>query len=90
MNNFEENNFTTVKVIAKTYKGFQYKIKNNKFIKMNFDEIVNETKTVMKSFFKQHNLTDLENGIDVLEFHFHDDIPFNRPIIYLCDNDHGN
>ena len=55
MNN---DDFTTVKIIAKIYNGFQHKIKTDKFIKMSSQEIVDETKTVMKCFFQQHNLSE--------------------------------
>ena len=46
-------------------------------------------KNIMKSFFYKHNLFSLEKGVDELDLHFHDDIPYNRPIVYLCDDNHG-
>lgn len=85
-----EHNYMTIKISAKPYNGFQHKIKTEIFKKMSSTEIIEETKNVMKSFFKQHNLIELEQGVDKLNLHGHDDIPYNRPIIYLCDSNHGN
>ena len=85
-----EIEFMTVQISAKTYTGFQYKIPKDIFNNMIFDEIVKETKDYMKLFFKQNNLYLLAEGIDNNgELHFHDDIPYNRDIIYLCDDSHG-
>jgi len=85
-----EIEFITVQISAKIYSGFQYKIPKDIFNNMNFDEIVKETKDYMKLFFKQNNLYLLADQIDNIgELHFHDDIPYNRDIIYLCDSSHG-
>ena len=82
--------FITIHVRAKIYHVFQYRIMKKKFIKLTVDEIINEVKTYMKNFFTNpHDLPILREGIDKLEFHMHDDIPYNRPIIYLCDSSHG-
>ena len=83
--------FITVKVCAKLYNGFEYKIEKEKYKKMNFKEIVDEVKTYMKNFFTNpYNLYELRDGVDKLDLHYHDDIPHNRPIIYLCDDCHGD
>jgi len=82
--------FIIIKITAKIYHGFQHKIERSRFSTMSFEEVVSEIKTVMKSFFHEHNLYSLEKGVDSLKLsHFHDDIPYNRPILYLCDDSHG-
>lgn len=82
--------FIIIKITAKIYHGFQHKMERSIFNALSFEEIVNEMKTVMKSFFHEHNLYSLEEGVDSLKLsHFHDDIPYNRPIVYLCDDNHG-
>lgn len=83
--------FMTIKISAKLYTGFEYKIPIDIFNKMTMKEIIIEVKTYMKNFFSHpHNLYMLKEGVDNLDLHMHDDIPFNRPIIYLCDSTHGN
>lgn len=81
--------YITIKINAKIYKGFQHKMKREIYNALSLKEVIYVMKNIMKSFFKEHNLCSLEKGVDELELHFHDDIPFNRPIIYLCDDDHG-
>jgi len=82
--------FIIIKITAKIYHGFQNKMERSRFNSLSFEEVVSEMKTVMKSFFRENNLLSLEKGVDSLQLsHFHDDIPFNRPILYLCDDDHG-
>ena len=84
----EEDEYMTIKINAKIYKGFQHKMKLEIFKALSIQEVIYVMKTIMKSFFNQHNLYSLEKGVDELELHFHDDIPYNRQIIYLCDDDH--
>ena len=85
-----QDDFITIKISTKVYAGFTYKIPKEIFIQMNTEEIIKEVKTYMKNFFTNpHDLFLLREGVDKLELHSHDDIPYNRPIIYLCDNDHG-
>ena len=84
-----EDNFITIKINASIYKGFQHKMKREIFNALSSEEIVYVTKNIMKSFFYKNNLYSLEKGVDELELHFHDDIPYNRPIVYLCDDNHG-
>jgi hypothetical protein len=87
----DEIEFITIQISAQTYAGFQYKIPKDIINSMTTDEIIKETKDYMKKFFKDHNLYLLEQGVNNMgELHFHDDIPFNRNIIYLCDHCHGN
>ncbi len=82
--------FITVKVRARPYSGFEYKIPKNICYKMSSQEIIKEVKTYIKNFFTNpYDLPFLREGIDKIEFHIHDDIPYNRPIIYLCDDEHG-
>ncbi len=89
----QENNdieYITIKMNVKIYYGFQHKMKKNIFNSLSTEDVVYSMKTIMKSFFNKHNLFSLEKGVDEIgELHFHDDIPHNRPIVYLCDDDHG-
>ncbi len=82
--------FITIKIRARPYTGFEYRVPKDIFKKMTSAEIVQEVKTYMKNFFTNpHDLPFLREGVDKLELHFHDDIPYNRPIMYLCDDNHG-
>ena len=82
--------FITIKIRARPYTGFEYRVPKVNFVKMTSAEIVQEVKTYMKNFFTNpHDLPFLREGVDKLELHFHDDIPYNRPIMYLCDDNHG-
>ena len=85
-----EDDFITIKISTKLYAGFTYKIPKETFKQMNIDQVITEVKIHMKNFFTTpHDLFLLREGVDKLELHVHDDIPYNRPIIYLCDNEHG-
>lgn len=79
-----------VKINCKIYKGFMYEIPNDKATKMSSMEIIDEVKNYMSDFFKYNNLVYLSENIKTVDFHIHDDIPYNRNIIYLCDDTHGN
>lgn len=79
-----------IKMNCKIYKGFMYEIPNEKVSKMSSMEIINEVKNYLSDFFKYNNLIYLSENIKNTEFHIHDDIPYNRNIIYLCDDTHGN
>lgn len=81
--------YITIKINASIYKGFQHKMKREIYNALSLKEVIYVIKIIMKSFFHENNLYSLEKGVDELELHFHDDIPYNRPIIYLCDDDHG-
>ena len=80
--------YITIQIDAGIYKGFQHKMKLVIYRALSSQEVVYVIKNIMKSFFNQHNLYLLEKGVDELKLHFHDDIPHNRPIIYLCDDEH--
>jgi hypothetical protein len=83
-------NLITIKILAKPYNGFEYKISKKNFHKMSNFEIIEDVKIHMKKFFTNpYDLAILRDGVDKLDLHLHDDIPYNRPIIYLCDDTHG-
>ena len=84
------SDFLTIKLNCKFYNGFIYKIPKDIASSMNGMEIINEVKNYMSEFFACNNLTYLSENIKNIEFHVHDDIPYNRNIIYLCDDMHGN
>ena len=80
--------FITIQISAKIYAGFQYKIPKEIINNMTAEEIIKEVKVYMKNFFTNpHDLYLLREGIDKLELHIHDNIPYNT-IIYLCDHCH--
>lgn len=79
--------FTKIQVSAKTYWGFNIEIPNNKLYLMTNNEIVEQIKKEMISFFKKHNLEELKEGVNNLNLHIHGPISFGD-IIYVCD--HGD
>ena len=82
--------FITVQISAKLFAGFQHKIAKEVINKMSVAEIIDEVKIHLKNFFSfPFDLYLLREKVDDLQLHIHDDIPFNRPIIYLCDSCHG-
>ena len=80
--------FIIIQISAKMYSGFKYKIPKEIYKHMTIDEVIKEVKIYMKNFFNNYDLYILKDGVDSLELHFHDNIPFDQDIIYLCDDDH--
>jgi hypothetical protein len=82
--------FITFQISAKLYSGFQCKINKNICNLMSYDDIIKYIKIDMKSFFKNpHDLYILREGVDELNLHFHDPLPFSSDnIIYVCDHCH--
>jgi hypothetical protein len=76
---------TKIQVSAKTYWGFNIQIPNNKLYLMTNNEIVQQIKKEMISFFKKHNLEELKEGVNNLNLHIHDPISFGDTI-YVCDH----
>jgi hypothetical protein len=76
---------TKIQVSAKTYWGFNIEIPNNKLYLMTNNEIVEQIKKEMISFFKKHNLEELKEGVNNLNLHIHGPISFGD-IIYVCDH----
>jgi molecular chaperone GrpE (heat shock protein) len=52
---------------------------------MTNNEIVEQIKKEMISFFKKHNLEELKEGVNNLNLHIHGPISFGD-IIYVCDH----
>jgi len=77
--------YTKIQISAKLYWGFNIEIPNNRLITMTKNEIVDEIKSFMKTFFELYNLEELKNGIDLLNLHIHDDIIIGQTI-YVCDH----
>jgi hypothetical protein len=77
--------YTKIQISAKLYWGFNIEIPNNRLITMTKDEIVDEIKSFMKTFFELYNLEELKNGIDLLNLHIHDDIIIGQTI-YVCEH----
>jgi hypothetical protein len=79
------DNYTKVQISAPTYWGFNIDFPNNKIITMSEKDIIEETKVLMKKFFKIHNLEELKEGVDKLNLHIHQTIIIGETI-YLCDH----
>jgi len=76
---------TKIQVSAKTYWGFNIEIPNNKLYLMTNIEIVEEIKKKMITFFKNHNLEELKEGVNNLNLHIHGPISLGQTI-YVCDH----
>jgi len=76
-----------VQVSAPIYWGFRYSIKNERITTLSKEDVIQELKEHMKSFFKIHNLEELKDGVDKLELHIHQDLLPNT-IIYACNHKH--
>ena len=80
------SNYTKIQISAKTYWGFNIEILNNTLNTMSDQDIVNEIKSSMKTFFLFYGMEELKEGVDKLNLHIH-----NRPTslgetIYVCDH----
>ena len=81
-------------ISANIYWGFQIKLKRylvKELISNSNDKLIKYIKNEMKSFFKNNNLLELNEGIDNLQLHFHynmDEILESKEIIYVCDHCH--
>ena len=87
---FDEHDYITFQVSAKTYAGFKYPIPKIIANNMTSDDIVRELKNYMKNFFESHNLYLLKDGINNLNLHMHDTAPFKQDVIYVCDHSHSH
>ena len=77
--------YTKVQISAKTYWGFNYDLVDSQLMTMSKNDIVEEIKRFMKTFFAIHNLEELKEGVDKLELHIHQDIVPGQTI-YVCDH----
>ena len=83
------SDFITIQVSAKTYSGFRHLISKDVIRNMSEKDIIDGVKNEMKRFFSSpHDLYLLKSGIDDLQLHLHDQMPFENDIIYLCDHCH--
>ena len=82
----DSNNFTKVQISAKIYWGFNIEIQNNRIVLMSNEEIVDEIKNFMLSFFKIYNLEELRDGVKNLSLHIHDRPQSIGDTIYVCDH----
>ena len=81
------SNYTKIQISAKIYWGFNIEILNNTLKTMSDQDIVNEIKSSMKTFFLFYGMEELKEGVNKLNLHIH-----NRPIslgetIYVCDHE---
>jgi hypothetical protein len=77
---------TKIQVSAKTYWGFNIEIPNNKLVLMTEFDIIEEIKKKMITFFKNHNLEELKEGVNNLNLHIHGQI-LTGTTIYVCDHE---
>jgi len=80
------DDYTKIQVSAKIYWGFNIEIPNNKLSLMSENDIVQEIKLAMITFFKKHNLEELKEGVSNLNLHIHDTFSSGRTI-YVCDHE---
>lgn len=80
--------YTTIQVSATTYWGFKMHIETEKLLVMNKKEIIEKLIEVMKTFFYEHNLMELAEGVDNLNLHIYQNILENP--IYACEHKHKN
>jgi len=79
----------SIKISAKIYSGYTYKIEKELLKVLSKEEIITLVKYDMEDFFGKYDLWILKNGIKDLILHFHEDIKkVNLDEIYLCDHKH--
>lgn len=76
---------TRIEVSAPHYAGFNYQISDDDIRSMTEEDIVSQTKVIMKSFFDHHNLHSLRDGIEKLHFHIHQNIE-PGDTIWVCSH----
>jgi hypothetical protein len=81
------NNYTKIQISAKIYWGFNIEILNEKLNIMDDKDIVNEIKSIMKTFFLLHGMEELKEGVDKLNLHIHDRPTSLGQTIYVCDHE---
>ena len=79
----------SIKISAKIYSGYTYRIEKKLFVILSDEEIIKLVKYDMEDFFGKHDLWILKDGIKDLKLHFHEDIKnITVDTIYLCDHKH--
>ena len=79
-----ETQFITIKISDPIYWGFTYKIPLEYALSVEKQVIVEEMKKYMKNFFASHNLINLQEGVDKLNLHLHQEITNTNTEIYIC------
>lgn len=84
------SHLVNIQVSAKTYWGFRTQIKTELFQNLPSHRIIEIVKTEMKSFFRLHNLKELEEGVNKLDLYLHRNETEIGPdnIVYACDHKH--
>ena len=54
---------------------------------MDDKDIINEIKSIMKTFFLLHGMEELKEGVDKLNLHIHDRPTSLGQTIYVCDHE---
>ena len=81
-----ETQFITIQISAPIYWGFQYKLPLEYVLSVTHDTLIKETLNYMKNFFNSHNLQELKEGLDNLDFCIHQTIQPTDTIIYICSH----
>jgi hypothetical protein len=81
------NNYTKIQISAKIYWGFNIEILNDKVNIMSDKDIINEIKSIMKTFFLLYGMEELKEGVDKLNLHIHDRPTLLGQTIYVCDHE---
>ena len=79
-----DTKFITITISDPIYQGFTYKIPLEYALNIKSNVIVNEMKKYMKNFFGYNNLVCLQEGIDKLNLHLHQDITHTDTVVYMC------
>ena len=79
-----DTKFISIKISDPIYWGFTYTIPLEYALSVEKNVIVEEMKKYMKNFFGSHNLINLQQGVDKLNLHLHQDITDINTEIYIC------
>lgn len=79
-----DNKFINITVSDPIYWGFKYIIPLDYAMNVTKDILVDEMKIYMKNFFGSHGLVYLQEGVDKLNLHLHDDIKYTDTVVYMC------
>lgn len=86
MDNNNDTKFITLQVSAPIFWGFQYKVPLDYALSVTVDSLAAEVKTYMKNFFELHNLQELKDMVNKLNFCIHQQINSADNIVYICDH----
>lgn len=88
MNNEEKLQTIRVQVSAPVYWGYSMDFEVEHLNQLTPEQVIQEVKRCMASFFRQNNLLELAEGVQRLELHVHQSIRGLAPgsTIYVCSH----